>query len=189
MTTLVAVRDTGTGNVVIGADSAVYRGTTWIGNTQKWLLHDGCALGLAGVNLTMSVLRPRAAEVLQGRPDPMVLRDRIGAVLKNGGIVPLADKEQASADNWQSEWLYVRPPEIWDLDGWLDPTPTHDYASVGSGAGVALGALYACWRERKRSKDSDAWLRNVVLTALGAACAYDAYSGGDLFVTTIPNEG
>ena len=192
MTVIAAARAVD-GSVTIGADTETEVGYIRLRSPGK--LHEVGSAIISGYGIRRVVLKfvefaCRTTEL----PDTDPVRNEIW--LRNvashwATSMREAGEGTTDANGWtlNSALIVAMPGAIWRVDGsgWCDPVQ-EDYTAGGSGAEVAMGALYA----DRLSPRARPWLgaadaRNAVQVALAAACQHSRGCGGPVHIlTTIP---
>lgn len=187
MTTIIALKDEKIG-IVIASDrqvSAGLRKNYMIDNTAKWLVSEDhvWAVASSGRFRTMNILRANADTVLHKLESPDDFVFRLQQVLAENNFAHRASDGESEPDRhltMDCHFILTNGDQIWSISHDYSIFEVEKFVAEGSGAEFAMGALHALTMSKTKLKPVE-----VVMTALGASCSYDAASGGDPFVAII----
>lgn len=167
----------------IGSDSQVTLGgaSRVAGSMQKWIIGDGCALGVCGSAAILGMLHHHDDELDQSWTGHEVwkwLCEKMGEF----GVVPGHSEGDPVFVN--SAFLFATPEGVEFICGTGGPVKAHDglMVAAGSGADYAQGAGYALLSAGVTD------YANIVSTALEAATVFDCFCGGEPFIGLLAYE-
>src|ERR1700743_3576337 len=176
MTIVAAVRWHGV--TYIGSDSQTMNPDTlmtYAATKRKWIIGDGCALGISGNGIIGDVMRRSASKILEDRPP----------------IDEIVSRARTALQDWKLErqmgfgMVATNTTGVYVICGDWDVVPIRDgcLGAVGSGCEFAVGGYHGAWNtwSQGRRPDPDVCLR----TAIEAAILYNAGCGGDIFIHSI----
>lgn len=174
MTVVVAVRKND--RAVIAADSAQSDGSLLVPrhfylNFTKLRRCGECWLGSAGWSATAdaldSIVREHGGELdFRSRAATFESARRIHRLLKEGYFVETQEDKEQPVESSQIDVLILGPAGIFEFESYRSVSEYARYWAIGSGQGLALGAMHALYDRLDDPKE-------IARAAVEAACALD----------------
>lgn len=174
MTVIVAVRKNE--RAVIAADSAQSDGALLVPrhfylNFTKLRRCGECWLGSSGWSATAdaldSIVREHGGELdFRSRAATFESARRIHRLLKEGYFVETQEDKEQPVESSQIDVLILGPAGIFEFESYRSVSEYARYWAIGSGQGLALGAMHALYDRLDDPKE-------IARAAVEAACALD----------------
>lgn len=176
MTVICAIHSEGEGTW-IGSDSQVTLGSASrvAGTIQKWIIGEGCALGVCGSAAILGMLHHHREEMKSDWSGHEVwkwLCEKMGEF----GVVPGHSDGDPVWVNSSS--IFATPDSVYYICGSGGPVEAHDglLIAAGSGSEFAQGAGYALLAAGVTDYPT------VIASAVDAASTFDCFCGGETFI-------
>ena len=180
MTIICAMLDVAANGCWIASDRLATAGTGVVGYREKWLLGDGFAIGSSGYGVMLDELVAVLDEFNKDM-HPAQMWARAVRIMKEAGWKPRTNDGEPPF--YECGFLFATKTNLWSIDGTGSSTPFGfgEFASRGSGADVADGAMHALSDHARDRMTTEEMMRATI----DAAIAYDTGCGGEPFVRFI----